>query len=113
MPPTVHSIHAKLGKVPVKCLDRHDPNTKQAVKFAGRVINLSLVAKETGFHVSYISRIFSGKRYPSLRNAERLAEALGMEWAAFRFHLDTIDYQPVQRRRSQVRRANRKTAVTA
>lgn len=46
------------------------------VKFDGKPINLSQISRETGYSVSHLSKIFSGKREPSIRVLKILAEYL-------------------------------------
>lgn len=54
-----------------------NPNT-QTIRFAGRWLNLSAVARAQGFHPSYLSYIFSGKRQPAFNTLKKLTAALGM-----------------------------------
>jgi transcriptional regulator with XRE-family HTH domain len=53
------------------------PNA-QTVKFAGKFINLSAIARAQGLDVSYLSRIFRGERAPSLKHCTKIAAVLGM-----------------------------------
>jgi transcriptional regulator with XRE-family HTH domain len=49
-----------------------------AVRFAGRHVNLSELSRMFMLDQSYLSRILSGKRKPSWTYAIRIAEALDM-----------------------------------
>lgn len=71
------------SSVPVLCVV--DKPTPQSVMFAGVYINLvqlSLCTVPPVDH-SYLSRIFKGNRSPTLAFTRRIADALGMDWAAF------------------------------
>ncbi len=63
------------------------PN-RQSVMFAGRYISLLGIARTQNIDQSYLSRVFSGERSPSLNHARKLAAALGMGLEAF---LDALD----------------------
>jgi transcriptional regulator with XRE-family HTH domain len=65
---------AKAGKSGVI---EQSPNA-QTIKFAGKHINLSAIARAQGLDVSYLSRIFRGQRVPSLGHALKIAAILGM-----------------------------------
>ncbi len=65
---------AKAGKTGVF---EQSPNT-QTVKFAGKHINLSAIARAQNLNVSYLSRIFRGERRPSLTYCTAIAAMLGM-----------------------------------
>lgn len=54
-----------------------EPNT-QTVQFAGKYINLSAIARAQNIHFSYLSRIFAGKRMPSLTVAMKLSAVLSI-----------------------------------
>lgn len=57
--------------------------TTQSVLFCGTYISITELARATGLDRSYLSRIFSGKRTPSVKSAGVLAIALGMTLEAF------------------------------
>jgi transcriptional regulator with XRE-family HTH domain len=61
---------------PKKCLE-HKP-TSQTIIFCDEFISLTSIAFMTNISVSSVSMIFSGKREPSLKAAEKIAKALGM-----------------------------------
>ena len=56
--------------------------------FAGNPINLSQLSRDTGYSHSYISRIVSGQREPSLEAARRIYMALGINMDEFVSALD-------------------------
>lgn len=56
-----------------------DHPTAYSVRLGGRYINLQRLANEENFNHSYLSRIVSGDRTPSLPYYQRLADALQME----------------------------------
>ena len=58
------------------------PNA-QTVKFAGKFINLSAIARSQNLDVSYLSRIFRGERTPSLKHCIKMAAVLGMDLDSF------------------------------
>jgi transcriptional regulator with XRE-family HTH domain len=60
-----------------------DSPTAQSVSFAGHFINLSEIARVEGLNSSYLSRIFSGERNPTIPLARRLANALKMDIGEF------------------------------
>lgn len=74
--------------IPTRCIERHP--TTQTVWFAKTPVNLSdLAASFTPpMDKSYLSRIFRGRRQPSLDVARDLARALGMQLQGF---LDALE----------------------
>ncbi len=64
------------------------PNS-QTVRFAGKYICLSALARATGVTTSYLSLLFSGKRNPSLTTLRSLATALEMSLDDFSNALDS------------------------
>lgn len=53
----------------------------QSIKIAANVLDISTVnrsevARNTGLSPEFVSRVFSGQRCPSLRNARKIADAL-------------------------------------
>jgi transcriptional regulator with XRE-family HTH domain len=54
-----------------------DPNP-QSVRFAGRYVNISAIARSQGLSQSYVSKLLSGKQSPSILVAKKVAAALGM-----------------------------------
>lgn len=52
--------------------------TGQSVRFHGTPINLTLLSHSVGLSPSHLSRIFSGKRTPSITAARKVSGALGM-----------------------------------
>lgn len=55
-----------------------EQHTAQSIRLAGRYINLKHMAAEEGFDHSYLSRIMSGERTPSVAYYKRIADALLM-----------------------------------
>jgi transcriptional regulator with XRE-family HTH domain len=55
----------------------YDPNP-HSVRFAGKYINISAIARSQRLSQSYVSKLLSGKRSPSIRVAKKVAAALGM-----------------------------------
>jgi len=64
------------------------PNA-QTIRFAGKFISLSEIGRQTDLDPSYLSRIFSGKREPTLACVRKVSKALCMNVQAF---LDALDY---------------------
>ncbi len=62
--------------------------TSKSVLFAGRYISLSGISRNQDIDQSYLSRVFSGERTPSLTHARKLAAVLGMGLEAFLEALD-------------------------
>ena len=54
------------------------PATAQVITGSGEIVSFTEIARATRLDTSYISRIFSGERRPSLRVASRIATYLGM-----------------------------------
>ena len=63
------------------------PN-KQTLPFAGRFINLSEISRRQGIDPSSLSRIFSGRREPTLPQIRKISSALEMQIQEF---LDALD----------------------
>lgn len=62
--------------VPTGCVD---PNpTTQSVYLRGVAINMHAIHRVCGVDISYLSRIFSGERNPTLPYARRIAGAIGL-----------------------------------
>lgn len=59
----------------------------RTVYFAGQPINLSALSVHTQLDNSYLSRVFSLEREPSLSHTIKLATALGMGLQEFVDHL--------------------------
>lgn len=76
------------GMQPSLCLVKKP--TGQSVLFAGQYINLHQLAADTGYDRSYLSRVFSGKRQPSLKAAALLASALAMSMDGFVSALESL-----------------------
>lgn len=55
----------------------------RAVVFNGEAINLSEISRKTGINVTTLSRIFNGKRNPSLDKAVVIADALNISLDTF------------------------------
>lgn len=72
---------------PTRCLESHP--TKQSIRFGGRYINLSLIARDQKIDQSALSRIFAGKRRPHIDHARKIARALGLSLDDF---LTTLDH---------------------
>ena len=62
--------------------------SKATIWFAGKPLNLCAIGRAQNLHNSYLSRVFSGNRYPSVKNARKIAAALGMGLEEF---LKTLD----------------------
>lgn len=71
---------------PIRCLETKP--TSQSVLFCGYFINLSHLSLATGISLSTLSAVFKGTRNPSLKNARKMAEGLGMNIGAFLRVLD-------------------------
>lgn len=67
----------KRRTLPVHCLEAKP--THQTVRLSGTPINLSALSRKTGMDLSYLSRILSGDRTPTVVYAEQIAQALGMD----------------------------------
>jgi transcriptional regulator with XRE-family HTH domain len=67
--------------VPNQCLEENP--TTQSILFCGTYINLTKLAAASGVERSYLSKIFSRQRVPSIRVMGKLAGALGMSREAF------------------------------
>lgn len=65
-----------------------DIKTNQKVVFADRELNLSEISRNINVSVSYLSRIFAGKRSPSVKTAKKIADSLNMKLEHF---LDTLE----------------------
>lgn len=64
--------------VPRRCL-QHRPSSR-SVKINGRFINLNALSQVLGFEDnSYLCRIFAGKRNPSVKRMQIIADALMMD----------------------------------
>jgi|SRR5271157_2617282 len=63
-------------KQPSGCLVLN-PNP-QSVRFAGRYVNINAIARSQDLSQSYVSKLLSGKRSPSILVAKKVAAALGM-----------------------------------
>jgi len=57
--------------------------SSQSVYFAGDYINLTDIAVASGLYPNHLSRIFSGKRRPTLNVAQKVSAALGMGLESF------------------------------
>lgn len=66
---------------PLRCIERNP--TSQHILFSGEYINISYLAQSIGLSHSFVSRVFSGQRQPSLINAKKMAKALGMSVSSF------------------------------
>jgi len=64
----------KAGKTGV--FEQH-PNP-QTVPFGGKHVNLSAIARAQNIDRTYLSRIFAGKRTPSLPHCKNISAVLGM-----------------------------------
>lgn len=64
------------GKIPASLIDNKP--TTQSVKFCGQYINLTAVADASGVTQSHVSRIFAGRRNPSVASATKLAGVMKM-----------------------------------
>jgi transcriptional regulator with XRE-family HTH domain len=76
------------SSTPNKCIERKP--TSQSVLFLGKYINISVISLYTNISKSYLSYIFSGQRYPSIRVAKLIALALDMNLSYFINGLDAI-----------------------
>jgi hypothetical protein len=66
---------------PKKCLEERP--TTQSVFFCEEPINLTAISRHTAIGISGLSLIFSRRRDPSLKNAQKIAKALGMGLGEF------------------------------
>ena len=74
-----------------------NPNT-QTVRFGDKYINLSALARVQNLDGSYLSRIFAGKRTPSIPHAMKLAAVLGMRLDEFLEDLEKHNKELVKTR---------------
>lgn len=65
-----------VGVGPRRCLEANP--TRKSIRLNGRFINISELARQGPFDHGFLSVILSGKRYPTIPYAERIAECLGM-----------------------------------
>jgi len=72
--------------VSADCIERRP--TTQSVYLMGRAVNLSAISRSQGIDPSHLSRIFSGRRNPSIKYARKIASALGLRLDEF---LDALD----------------------
>jgi predicted transcriptional regulator len=42
-------------------------------------VNLTRLSLQTGYHLSYLSRVFSGKANPTMKCMNKITEALGVD----------------------------------
>lgn len=72
---------SKSNPIPRRCL--HYKAKANSVLFCGEFIHLSTIQMFTGISMSQLSRIFAGKRNPSISSAEKIAKALKMGMEEF------------------------------
>lgn len=63
-------------RYPTGCLERNPDSA--TVKLAGKHINMAAIARSQDIDRSYLSRILSGKREPTIPVAKKIAAALGL-----------------------------------
>jgi transcriptional regulator with XRE-family HTH domain len=62
--------------------------TSKTVWFGGKPINERAIARAQALDQSYVSRVFTGDRTPSIKNARKIAAVLGMGLEDFLEELD-------------------------
>ena len=67
-------------------IEQH-PNT-QTIRFGNLFVNMSAIARSQNVDKSYLSRVFAGKRRPSLTHSQKIAAMLGMSLDEF---VDTLE----------------------
>lgn len=68
-------VKLRTPKAPSRCIERNP--TTQSIMLGGRYINISAIARDQNIDQSYLSRVLSGKRPPSIEHARKIATALG------------------------------------
>src|SRR3989338_3867129 len=79
--------------------------TKSTIWFDGKPINLSAIGRAQHLHHTYLSRVFSGWREPSIKNARKIAACFGMGLEEF---LEKLEKHVAERKRQQRRAINRR-----
>jgi hypothetical protein len=74
------------GMSPESCIA--EKITPRTIEFNGVHINLTAMGKMRGMDTSYLSRIFSGERTPSIKHARKIAGCLGLGLEQFLNLLD-------------------------
>lgn len=69
--------------------DAHGPG--QPTYVLGTTHTLSDVARGTGLSLSHVSRVFSGKRAPTVQAARRIARYLGIEVGELLSQLERLE----------------------
>ena len=72
---------ASAASAPIACIEINP--TTQTVRLRGVPIQLTALAAVSGLHISYLSRVLSGKRRCTLEAAEVMSKSLGMELHEF------------------------------
>lgn len=67
-------MRSRFSKVPLSYIERHP--TTQSIMLGGRYINLSAISRDLEIDQSYLSKIFSGKRDPTIAHLRKLTAAL-------------------------------------
>jgi transcriptional regulator with XRE-family HTH domain len=80
------------ARKPIACIQ--DEARSNTVIFAGVPINARRIAAAAGMDHSYVWRVISGDREPSLAVAKRIAAALGMDHIVF---LQVIEDRRIER----------------
>lgn len=78
---TTKQIKAGSANVPTECLA--DPPTPTSIVLSGVAISIACISRSADVDKTYVSRVFGGKRTPSIQMAKKMAAALGMEIGAF------------------------------
>lgn len=72
--------------------------TSQSCWFGGRYVNVSRLAKHCQVDRSYLSRVLSGARQPSIHYSRTVASALKMDLSAFELACESakrsVDFIP-------------------
>lgn len=78
------------------------PNPTNTSVYLGSIpINLSAISRASGIDVSCLSRIFSGKRAPSVHISTRIAATIGLRLDEFVALLRTTNGIPERKRATQ------------
>lgn len=78
--------------VPTRCIERH-PHSKRGVRFAGVIINLSMLSRsfDPPISVAQLSRVLNRKQDGSVALCRLIAQGLGMQLQAFLDELERMD----------------------
>lgn len=71
---------------PQEYIHEHPP--KHAIQLGGAYVDITKLAEEQGFNVTYLSKILNGKSIPSVPYLQRLSRALGMSMDGLLLSID-------------------------